>query len=258
LLIGGVTRNAAMLVALREKLPGTEFVVLPESPWFEAWGSALLTRDEPLYRSPKISIRPSLGQLPPLNLYTDRVQVIATPPWQSPPEGPLVLGVDAGSTTTKAVLLDPATRSVVASHYTRTRGDPLAATRECLHALVNEVGNRRVRLVATTGSARELVGAYLGTEHVFNEISAHAAGANHYDPDVDTIFEIGGQDSKYIYLRNGIVGGDTGGGHTRGNRARPPGGGCRRRCGSTPAALGAVCHHHNVARPVPCRIVRVH
>ena len=48
LLIGGVTRNAAMLAALRDKLPSTEFVVLPESAWFEAWGSALLTRDEPL------------------------------------------------------------------------------------------------------------------------------------------------------------------------------------------------------------------
>ncbi len=204
LLIGGVTRNAAMLAALREKLPGTEFVVLPESPWFEAWGSALLTRDEPLYKSPKISIQPSLGQLPPLNLHADRVQIIAAPPRKPPPDGPLVLGVDAGSTTTKAVLLDPATRSVVASQYTRTRGDPLAATRDCIQSLVNEVGNSRVRLVATTGSARELVGAYLGTEHVFNEISAHAAGANHFDPDVDTIFEIGGQDSKYIFLRNGV------------------------------------------------------
>ena len=61
-----------------------------------------------------------------------------------------------------------------------------------------------MRLVATTGSARELVGAYLGTEHVFNEISAQAAGANHFDADVDTIFEIGGQDAKYIYLRNGV------------------------------------------------------
>ena len=53
LLIGGVTRNAAMLAALREKLPSTEFVVLPESPWFEAWGSALLTRDEPAIRFAK-------------------------------------------------------------------------------------------------------------------------------------------------------------------------------------------------------------
>ena len=49
LLIGGVTRNAAMVAALREKLPSTEFVVLPESPWLEAWGSALLTRDEPVF-----------------------------------------------------------------------------------------------------------------------------------------------------------------------------------------------------------------
>jgi len=204
LLIGGVTRNAAMLAALREKLPGTEFVVLPESPWFEAWGSALLTRDEPLYQSPKISALPSLGQLPPLHLYTGRVQVIAAPPRQSPPDGPLVLGVDAGSTTTKAVLLDPATRGIVASHYTRTRGDPVSAARECLRALVDEVGNRRVSLVGTTGSARELVGAYLGTEHVLNEISAQATGANHFDAGVDTIFEIGGQDSKYIHLRNGV------------------------------------------------------
>ncbi len=204
LLIGGVTRNGAMLAALREKQPGTEFVVLPESFWFEAWGAALLTRDEPLYKSPKISVQPGLGQLPPLNQFTERVKVIAAPPRPPPPEAPLVLGVDAGSTTTKAVVLDPATRDVVASHYTRTRGDPVAAARECLQALANQVGNKCVRLVATTGSARELVGAYLGTEHVFNEISAQAAGANHFDADVDTIFEIGGQDAKYIYLRNGV------------------------------------------------------
>ena len=204
LLIGGVTRNVAMLAALREKQPGTEFVVLPESFWFEAWGAALLTRDEPLHTSPAFSIQPSLGQLPPLHLYTERVNVIAAPSCQPPPAGALVLGVDAGSTTTKAVMLDPATRGVVASHYTRTRGDPVAAARECLQSLANQVGNRRVRLIATTGSARELVGAYLGTEQVFNEISAQAAGANYFDADVDTIFEIGGQDAKYIYLRNGV------------------------------------------------------
>ena len=116
----------------------------------------------------------------------------------------MVLGVDAGSTTTKAVLLDPATRGVVASYYTRTKGDPVAATRECLRALVEQVGNRCIGLAGSTGSARELAGAYLGTGHVYNEISAHAAGAAHYDADVDTIFEIGGQDSKYIYLRNGV------------------------------------------------------
>lgn len=204
LLIGGVSRNAAMLAALREKLTGTEFVVLPESPWFEAWGCALLTRDEPLYKSPNLSVPPSLGQLPPLQLHSGRVQVVAASPRQLASAGPLVLGVDAGSTTTKAVLLEASTRGVVATHYTRTKGEPVAATRACLQALVDQVGNRRVSLVATTGSARELVGAYLGTEHVFNEISAQAAGANHFDAEVDTIFEIGGQDAKYIYLRNGV------------------------------------------------------
>jgi predicted CoA-substrate-specific enzyme activase len=204
LLIGGVTRNAAMLAALREKLPATEFSVLPESPWFEAWGTALLTRDAPLYNTPKISAQATLSHLPALSLYSDHVQVITAPPQQAAPDGPMVLGLDAGSTTTKAILLDPVTHGVVASYYTRTKGDPVAASRECLHALVDQIGNRCVSLIGTTGSARELAGAYLGTEHVYNEISAHAAGAAHFDSDVDTIFEIGGQDSKYIYLRNGV------------------------------------------------------
>jgi predicted CoA-substrate-specific enzyme activase len=204
LLIGGVTANRGMVAALREKLPATDFAVLPESTWFEAWGSALLTRDEPIHRSPSIARPAKLGRLPPLQLQGDRVRCITAPPPQAPPAGPMTLGVDAGSTTTKAVLVDPSTRNVVASHYARTNGDPVAATRQCLHALAGQVGNRRVGLVGTTGSARELIGAYLGTEHVYNEISAHAAGAHHFDADVDTIFEIGGQDSKYIFLRNGV------------------------------------------------------
>jgi predicted CoA-substrate-specific enzyme activase len=170
----------------------------------EAWGTALLTRDKPLHRSPKISVQPTLGRLPPLNLFADRVQVIPAQPRQPPPEGPMVLGVDAGSTTTKAVLLDPGTGGVVASHYLRTQGDPVASLRACLRALADQAGNRRIGLIGTTGSAREIVGAYLGTEYVFNEISAHAAGAAHFDSEVDTIMEIGGQDSKYILLRNGV------------------------------------------------------
>ena len=204
LLIGGVTRNAALLEALRAKLPETELIVLAESPWFEAWGAALLTRDNPLHKSPHISHPPAFDTLPPLDRYKEQVQVMAAPPLQAPPDGPMVLGVDAGSTTTKAVLLDPATRGIVASHYTRTHDDPVTAVRECLKALIGQVGNRPVGLLSTTGSARELIGAWLGTEQVYNEISAHAAGATHFAADVDTIFEIGGQDAKYIYLRNGV------------------------------------------------------
>ncbi|MHC4949050.1 MAG: acyl-CoA dehydratase activase, partial [Planctomycetota bacterium] len=204
LLIGGVTRNAAAVAALREKLASVEIVVRPESPWFEAWGTALLARDEPRPGPPRISAPASFGRLPALDRYADRVRMVAAPPDGAPGDRPLVLGVDAGSTTTKAILLDPVRRVVAASHYARTSGDPVAATRDCLRALAGRVGDRPVALVAATGSARELVGAYLDTAHVYNEISAHAAGATHFDPDVDTIFEIGGQDSKYIRLRNGV------------------------------------------------------
>ena len=204
LLIGGVTQNAAMVAALRARRPAIEFVVRPESAWFEAWGCALLARDEPRYRKPQTTTARPLDRLPPLSAYAAQVRVIAAPPNQAAPDGPLVLGVDAGSTTTKAVLLDPATRGLIASHYARTNGDPIAAIRKCLRVLAEEIGNRPVGLVATTGSARELAGAYLGTAQVHNEISAHAAGATHYDPEVDTIFEIGGQDSKYILLRHGV------------------------------------------------------
>ena len=204
LAIGGLSRNAALLAALREKLPATEFVVLPESPYFEAWGCALLVRDEPRERSLALPCPPRLDSLPSLERQAALVRAIAAPPPPPPPGTALALGIDAGSTTTKAVLLDPATRTVVASHYTRTHSDPVAATRACLRALADQAGNQNVGLVGATGSARELVGAYLGTAQVYNEISAQAAGATHFDPEVDTIFEIGGQDAKYIRLRNGV------------------------------------------------------
>lgn len=204
LAVGGVAQNRAMIASLREKLPHTEVVVLPESPYFEALGTALLTRAEPIHHSPNLTARASLGTLPNLAQCESRVTLVSTPHPDPLAAGPFVLGVDAGSTTTKAVLLDPVTRRIVASHYGRTNGDPLAATRQCLRALVDQVGSRQVSLVGTTGSAREIIGAYLGTPHVYNEISAHAAGAAQYDPQVDTIFEIGGQDSKYVFLRNGV------------------------------------------------------
>jgi predicted CoA-substrate-specific enzyme activase len=204
LLIGGVTQNAAMVAALRANMPSAEFVVRRESAWFEAWGCALLVRDNPVHRSPQTAQPQAFDRLPGLSTFAESVRVLGAPAAGAAGGGPLVLGVDSGSTTTKAVLLDPATRGVVASHYARTNGDPVGATRACLRALAKEAGGRPVGLVATTGSARELAGAYLGTGHVYNEISAHAAGAAHFDPGVETIFEIGGQDSKYIFMRNGV------------------------------------------------------
>ena len=204
LLIGGLAQNRALVAALEGKLPQVKIVVLPESPYFEALGAAVLTRGQPIYDHPCLTVKPPLGILPPLAPSREQVIVMSAPPADRSAVGPFVLGVDAGSTTTKAVLLDPATRGIVASQYLRTGGDPIQATRQCLRALVGQLGSARIGLIATTGSARELIAAYLGTAHVYNEISAHAAAAIHCDPEVDTIFEIGGQDSKYILLRNRV------------------------------------------------------
>ena len=114
------------------------------------------------------------------------------------------LGVDVGSTTTKAVLVDPEDSSVVASYYGRTNGNPIEATKNCVNEIISQVGNQKISLVGVTGSGRSIVGAYLGTPAIYNEISAHSQGAVFYDPEVDTIFEIGGQDSKYMFLQNSV------------------------------------------------------
>ena len=212
LVIGGLAQNRAMMAALAARLPSLRIQALPQSPYFEALGAAILTRANPIHTSPHLEPKPPLAILRPLAGQGERAggqtrvnwMAAAAPRTDRPAAGSLVLGVDAGSTTTKAVVLEAGTGQLIAAHYARTEGDPVEATRRCLRAMADQLGQCTVGLMATTGSARELIGAYLGTVHVYNEISAHAAGATHLDPEVDTIFEIGGQDSKYILLRNGV------------------------------------------------------
>jgi predicted CoA-substrate-specific enzyme activase len=125
------------------------------------------------------------------------------------PEGEVVragVGVDVGSTSTKCVLVDEREK-VVLDIYRRTQGDPIGATRKLLRALGDALakGGKRLEPIAvgTTGSGRKLIGMLLGADAIINEITAHAAGGMTDDPDVETIFEIGGQDSKYIRLKDG-------------------------------------------------------
>lgn len=115
------------------------------------------------------------------------------------------LGLDIGSVTTKLIALD-AEGALITSLYTRTLGRPIEVTQNGVRRISQQLGNGwRVRGVATTGSARKLIGVVAGADVVKNEITAHAVGALHYVPDVRTIIEIGGQDSKVIMLRDGIV-----------------------------------------------------
>ena len=110
------------------------------------------------------------------------------------------LGVDVGSVSTNIVGLDEQ-GAVVVSKYLRNDGQPLQVIQEGLKS----IAEFKILGVGTTGSGRLLAGAVLGADIIKNEISAHAAAATHFDPEVKTVLEIGGQDSKIILIKNGIV-----------------------------------------------------
>jgi predicted CoA-substrate-specific enzyme activase len=115
------------------------------------------------------------------------------------------LGLDVGSLSTNVVLIDDED-NVVARRYLPTAGKPLDAIRTGMSEIYDEVGEKvTVRAAGTTGSGRYLTGDFIGADVIQNEITAQATAAIAYDPTVDTIFEIGGQDSKYISIDNGVV-----------------------------------------------------
>ncbi|MFA5811204.1 MAG: acyl-CoA dehydratase activase [bacterium] len=118
--------------------------------------------------------------------------------------GDVAIGIDIGSTSTKAAVVDLEGR-VVADFYRRTSGDPVGATQLILSAITNAVRGKElnIRGVGTTGSGRKMVGTIIGADRIINEITAHVRGAIATAPDVETIFEIGGQDSKFVSLRDG-------------------------------------------------------
>ena len=131
----------------------------------------------------------------------------ACPPvfWRVPPTMDCYLGIDVGSISTNVVAIDEEGK-VIARRYLMTAGRPLEAVRRGIKEIGEEMGSHlQVRGVGTTGSGRYLIGDFIGADIVKNEITAQATAAAAIDPAVDTIFEIGGQDSKYIGLEGGVV-----------------------------------------------------
>jgi predicted CoA-substrate-specific enzyme activase len=115
------------------------------------------------------------------------------------------LGIDVGSVSTNLVALDRDSR-VVASEYLRTGGHPIRALQEGLKLIEKQLPSGvEVIGIGTTGSARYLAGVVVGADAIKNEITAHAVAAALVVPDVQTVLEIGGQDSKIIILRHGVV-----------------------------------------------------
>ncbi|MEJ2683591.1 MAG: acyl-CoA dehydratase activase [Candidatus Sulfobium sp.] len=115
------------------------------------------------------------------------------------------LGVDIGSISTNLAVIDEDCR-LLAKRYLMTAGRPIEAVRRGLAEIGEEIGDKvEISGVGTTGSGRYMIADYIGADIVKNEITAQATAAAFIDRDVDTIFEIGGQDSKYISLRDGVI-----------------------------------------------------
>jgi activator of 2-hydroxyglutaryl-CoA dehydratase/predicted nucleotide-binding protein (sugar kinase/HSP70/actin superfamily) len=223
LLTGGVSRARRVRDRFRAFADrhGLELfdVRADDALYVDALGCALAAADHPappppadrLYRAAPPA---TLERVAPLADSLARVRRLTAPPAADlgarPRRG--VAGLDIGSTGSKLVVLDADTRETLWQGYTATSGDPVGAMRALVGELVRSpVGGVPVIGFGCTGSGREIVGSLLrtcyGHEPVFvmNEIAAHAAGAVHHDPRVDTIFEIGGQDAKYIRLAGGRV-----------------------------------------------------
>ncbi|MDR2211207.1 MAG: acyl-CoA dehydratase activase [Spirochaetaceae bacterium] len=213
-LTGGITLNRHIIRFIREKAPEIEFIIPESAPVFEALGAAVLAPQSgsPLPPEDRL-LKPNdirFGVLPALKDWEKKVRFFEAAGGRVRPGRRYILGVDGGSTTTKACLVDMETDEIAASHYGRTHGDPVKALKECLRIIEEKIladtGTREIdiALVSTTGSSREILGVFLETPGVYNEIIAHAVGTTYFDPGVETIFEIGGQDAKYVLLKNGV------------------------------------------------------
>ena len=214
LLVGGVTQNQYILRFIRERMPQIEFIVPEQAPYFEAYGAALMAGISgsnlpplgSLFKSSRIQFK----RFKSLQTAQGRVTYLPSQKGKVVAGREYILGVDGGSTTTKACLIDIETDEVTASFYGRTHGDPISALKNCLIEIKKQIredigdGKISITLASTTGSSREILGVFLETPAVYNEIIAHAVGTTFYRPDIDTIFEIGGQDAKYVSLKNKV------------------------------------------------------
>ncbi len=217
---GGVAANAGVVRAIRSIFELNDGqLLIPENHFFTgAIGAALLGRQKNTNRK-----KPDFSEI--LSEHSRQTQTKRSAtlkklhrPQADPSSGRVFgeslqadtpvdafLGVDVGSISTNVVAIDTEMR-VLAKSYLMTAGRPMEAVKKGLQEINEKIGRKiNVLSAATTGSGRYLTGDFIGADVVINEITAQATGAALVNPDVDTIFEIGGQDSKYISLNNGVV-----------------------------------------------------
>jgi len=218
---GGVAANASVVRALKDVLEvsDNDFIVPTHYASMGAIGAVLCAGDAGQGRefAGIDGLIDHIKENRPSGLTLERLSFLPgfrQRHYIGPPEGipsgaperiPAYLGVDVGSISTNVVAIDE-DGNLLAKSYLMTAGRPIEAVRAGLKEVADKVGPRLdVRGVGTTGSGRYLTGDLVGADTVRNEITAQARGATALDPTVDTIFEIGGQDSKFISLENGVV-----------------------------------------------------
>lgn len=210
MLTGGVSQNLLVTQFLKKYV--SHLIVPPEAPYFEALGAALWAKENKVSYSGCDLFKESAyffkyKTLKPLEAVRHLVNFkLFNPPVQIKGEKRCILGLDVGSTTTKAVILRLSDDAILASVYLRTNGNPVEASRNCYYRLLAKEIKEPIEIIGlgVTGSGRQIASIHASTDGVVNEIIAHATAALYFDKDVDTIFEIGGQDAKYTYITHGV------------------------------------------------------
>ena len=225
MMVGGVTRSRRIRRNFADFCVKHGMEVLDydeqDALFVEALGCALVAREtqpqvpglDQLIAPPKAA---RLDRVPSPSQYLHKVKRMNVKPQTDASGGDekrnLILGFDMGSTGSKTVAIDMDSSEVLWEGYVNTNGNPVAAAQDLMQQFVDSpVSHHDLLAFGATGSGREIVGSLLSTcygvdrVYILNEIAAHAEGAMHYDHRVDTIFEIGGQDAKYIRLADGRV-----------------------------------------------------
>jgi len=207
LIVGGTAQNSVVMDFLRKDIP--EVNIPKEAAYFEALGAALWAMKKKIKPKHIKNIfktgTSSFSFLKPLKDYKDMVVFEKFTKAKSNNGDTCIIGLDVGSTTTKAILLRLSDNAVIADCYLRTNGNPIRASRECYRELSKQIKTEiKIIGLGVTGSGRHIAGLHALTDGIINEIIAHATAAVYFDKDVDTIFEIGGQDAKYTYITNSV------------------------------------------------------
>jgi predicted CoA-substrate-specific enzyme activase len=212
--IGGVAANAGMRKAIKEVFQlDDQFVVPDHFTSMGALGAIYAVLDDPKLRvnfagveklTELLAQEETAESHEPLVISERNLNIVYEV--KKPAEKVRAyLGVDVGSISTNVVAIDE-NWNVLSKRYLMTGGRPLEAVKRGLDEVGAEIGDRvEILGVGTTGSGRYLTADFIGADLVRNEITAQAEAAIAIDPEVDTIFEIGGQDSKYISIDNGVI-----------------------------------------------------